>query len=125
MRASRQRKLDAAHLYFITPDEEPERVLDLASAAVSGGADIIQLRHKTLARGELLALARGVRDITTRARVLFIVNDHVDIALLSQADGVHLGRDDLSIGAARRVAGDRMLVGASASSVDTALECLA
>lgn len=53
-------------------------------------------------------------------RALFFVNDHVDIALLSEADGVHLGPDDLSIAAARRVAGDRLLIGASASTVEAA-----
>lgn len=83
-----------------------------------GGADAVQLRHKTLARGELLALARRIRAIARS--VLFIVNDHVDIALLSGADGVHLGADDLSIEAARSVAGDRLLIGASASSAKAA-----
>ncbi len=83
-----------------------------------GGADAVQLRHKTLARGDLLALARRIRAIV--AGVLFIVNDHVDIALLSGADGVHLGADDLSIEAARRVAGDRLLIGASTSSSEAA-----
>jgi thiamine-phosphate pyrophosphorylase len=57
--------------------------------------------------------------------VVFIVNDHVDIAILSSADGVHLGPDDLSIGAARRVAADRLLIGASASSPDAALAAIA
>jgi thiamine-phosphate pyrophosphorylase len=83
---------------------------------VRGGADVVQLRHKTLARGELLELARRIRAVTARANVLFIVNDHVDIAMLSAADGVHLGPDDLSIASARRIAGDRLLIGASASS---------
>lgn len=83
-------------------------------AAVSGGADVIQLRHKSVARGELLDLARRFRAAIRDA--LFIVNDHVDIALLSEADGVHLGPDDLSISAARRIAGDRLLIGASAST---------
>lgn len=53
---------------------------------------------------------------------LFIVNDHVDIALLSEADGVHLGPDDLSVAAARRIAGDRLLVGVSASTADAVPE---
>jgi thiamine-phosphate pyrophosphorylase len=92
----------------------PERVMESASAALRGGADIVQLRHKALARGELLELARDLRRAATTA--LFIVNDHLDIALLSEADGVHLGPDDLSIASARRVAGDRLLIGASASS---------
>jgi thiamine-phosphate diphosphorylase len=51
---------------------------------------------------------------------LFVVNDHVDIALLAGADGVHLGPDDLSVASARRVAGDRLVIGASASGVEAA-----
>jgi len=108
------RRLDAARLYVITPDASAGRVIDLAAAAARGGADAIQLRHKTIARGELLALARRLRRVITGP--LFIVNDHVDIALLSGADGVHLGPDDLSVESARRVAGDRLLIGVSASS---------
>jgi thiamine-phosphate pyrophosphorylase len=61
----------------------------------------------------------------TGSGALFIVNDHVDIALLSEADGVHLGPDDLSIASARRVAGDRLLIGASASTPEAALAAVA
>jgi len=104
----------------ITADAPPWRVIEAAAAALRGGADILQLRHKSLARGELLTLARKLREIASDSGALFIVNDHVDIALLSDADGVHLGPDDLSIASARRVAGDRLLIGASASSPDAA-----
>jgi thiamine-phosphate pyrophosphorylase len=100
----------------ITPDLERDRLASLAAAALRGGADVIQLRHKLLARGELLLLARRLRELTRVARALFVVNDHLDLALLSEADGVHLGPDDLSIAGARRVAGDRLLIGASASN---------
>ena len=100
-------------------------VVELATAAARGGADVIQLRHKALPRGELLELARRVRPIAHGAGALFIVNDHVDIALLSEADGVHLGPDDLSIVSARRVAGDRLLIGASASSPEAARAAIA
>ncbi len=110
---------------MITPDVAADRVVGLVEAAVSGGADIVQLRHKTLARGELLTLGRRIREITARAGVLFIVNDHVDIALLSEADGVHLGPDDLSLASSRRLAGDRLLIGASASSPDAARAAIA
>jgi len=98
----------------ITADVAPERVVEAAAGALRGGADVLQLRHKTLPRGELLTLAHRLRDLARDA--LFVVNDHVDIALVSGADGVHLGPDDLSIASARRVAGDRLLIGASASS---------
>jgi thiamine-phosphate pyrophosphorylase len=108
----------------ITPDEEPARLEALAAAALRGGAEVIQLRHKLLARGELLLLARRLRQLTRAAGALFVVNDHLDLALLSDADGVHLGPDDLSVAAARRVAGDRLLIGASASVPSTALAAI-
>jgi thiamine-phosphate pyrophosphorylase len=117
-------RLGSAHLYFITPDAAPDSVANLALAA-SRGAEVIQLRHKSLARGELLSLARRIREITARAGVLFVVNDHVDIALLSEADGVHLGPDDLSVNSARLVAGDSLLIGASASSPEAARSAIA
>ena len=95
--ASPDPDLAAGRLYFITPDVDPPRLTALALAAVRGGADIVQLRHKHLARGELLAAARAIRAITAEANRLFVVNDHVDIAMLASADGVHLGADDISV----------------------------
>src|SRR5258706_5728449 len=120
-----QSSLLAAHLYVIPPDAAADRVVNLAAAALGGGADVVQLRHKGLARGEVMALRRRVREITRRAGTIFVVNDHVDIALLSEADGVHLGPDDLTIASARRVAGDRLLIGASASSPEAARAAIA
>lgn len=116
-------RLEAARLYVITPDATRDGVVEIARAAVRGGADVVQLRHKTLRRGELLDLARRMRDVVRG--VLFVVDDYVDIALLSDADGVHLGPHDLSVGAARRVVGERLLIGASASSVEAARAAVA
>jgi thiamine-phosphate pyrophosphorylase len=118
-------RLLAARLYVITPDHDQERIAALAAAALRGGADVLQLRHKLLARGELLSLAGRLRALTRVAGALFVVNDHLDLALLSDADGVHLGPDDLSLAAARAVAGDRLLIGASASIPSTALAAIA
>ena len=123
--ASPDPDLAAGRLYFITPDVDPPRLSELALAAVRGGADIIQLRHKHLARGELLAAARAMRAITAAANRLFVVNDHVDIALLAGADGVHLGPDDITVEGARSVAGDRLLIGASASTPEAARQAIA
>jgi thiamine-phosphate pyrophosphorylase len=97
--------------------------MEVATAAARGGADIVQLRHKSMPRGELLELARRMR--LALEGILFVVNDHVDIALLSEADGVHLGPDDLSVASARRVAGDRLFIGASASTPERAREAVA
>ena len=68
-----QLRLEQARLYVVTPDLPAERVLGIAAAAARGGADIIQLRHKTLPRGELLDLALRLRELINDA--LFIVND--------------------------------------------------
>lgn len=116
-------RLRSARLYVITPDGSPDRVLEVVGAAVRGGADVVQLRHKLLPRGELLELAREVR--RAAGGVLFIVNDHVDIALLSGADGVHLGPDDLSVAGARRAGGAGLIIGASASTVEAARAAIA
>jgi thiamine-phosphate pyrophosphorylase len=97
--------------------------MEVATAAARGGADVVQLRHKSMPRGELLELAKRLR-FALRG-VLFVVNDHVDIALLSDADGVHLGPDDISVASARRVAGQRLLIGASASTPERAREAVA
>ena len=112
--------LDAARLYAITPDAEPDAVVRLVGAVLRGGADIVQLRHKTLARGALLHLARRLAAIVHDAGRLFIVNDQLDIALLAGADGVHLGADDLPLEAARRVAGEGFVIGASANTPELA-----
>lgn len=118
------RLLQNAHLYAVTPDAEPDRILELARAWCEGGVDIVQLRHKTLARAALLRLAERLVDICRARGVLFIVNDHLDIALLSGADGVHLGEDDLSLADAEKALQNagarRILIGASTSSVPVA-----
>ena len=117
-------RLQDAHLYVVTPDRAPNDVIELARAVLRGGADVLQLRHKTLPRGELLELARKLRELTSAAGVPLIINDHVDIALISGADGAHLGPDDLSIASARRLAPEGFLIGASASFADVAGEAV-
>jgi thiamine-phosphate diphosphorylase len=91
------------------------------AAWARGGVDAVQLRHKALPRGSLLDLAARLAQLCRRAGVLFVVNDHVDIALAGAADGVHLGPDDLSLPAARKVSGRRLLIGASASTPEAAV----
>ena len=99
--------------------------MSLSEAVLRGGAGALQLRHKSLARGELLSLARRLRVLTRAEGAAFIVNDHVDIAMLSEADGVHLGPDDLSVASARRVAGADLIIGASASTPSAARDAVA
>jgi len=104
----------------ITPDRDPDALVDLASGALRGGADVVQLRHKQLSRGELLEVAVRFRELASAAGALFIVNDYLDIAMMAGADGVHLGPDDISVASARRAGGDQILIGASAWTLDAA-----
>jgi thiamine-phosphate pyrophosphorylase len=86
--------------------------------AAAGGADVFQLREKELDDRRLLARARDVRRWTRQAGALFLVNDRPDIARLAEADGVHLGQDDLPVREARRVLGPEALVGVSTHDVE-------
>ncbi len=93
--------------------------LEVLQAVIRGGARIIQLREKDLCDRDLFHLARAFREITREAGLLLIINDRLDIALAVEADGVHLGRADLPVAAARRLAPE-LLIGASAHSCEEA-----
>jgi thiamine-phosphate pyrophosphorylase len=95
---------------------------ELAELACLGGADVVQLRDKTLTREALMEGARGVAATCRRHGVAFIVNDHADIARAVEADGVHVGRGDLAVREARALLGAGAIVGASAGNLDDALE---
>jgi thiamine-phosphate pyrophosphorylase len=88
-----------SRLYLITDarsDLEP-----FLEAAVRGGADIVQIREKSLADGEFLAALQRAREVTRRLGVPLVVNDRPDLARLAEADYVHVGQDDLPVEAAR------------------------
>ena len=90
--------------------------LDVARAALEGGATIIQFRDKELDSRALLDLSLQLRQLTRAHGATFIVNDRLDIALASDADGVHLGQADLPVAVARRLMGEQAIIGCSASS---------
>lgn len=112
-------RLNSAKLYVLLSGATCPAALDwtIAEAAV-GGAEIVQLREKGLPDADLLQRAKDVRRWTRQAGVLFVVNDRPDIALLSEADGLHLGQDDLPVAAARRIVGTSLLIGVSTHSVE-------
>ena len=88
-----------------------------AEIAVRRGVRMLQLREKDLPDGELLHIARQVREVTRGTATRFIVNDRPDIALLSGADGVHVGQGDLPVADVRRIVGEEMIVGLSTHSI--------
>lgn len=95
---------------FLTPAADIEKT---ATDIMDGGAKILQLRAKKLSSKEFLETARIIRKITKDRGAVFIVNDRVDIALMTDADGVHLGQDDLPVREARRLLGNDKIIGYS------------
>jgi thiamine-phosphate pyrophosphorylase len=116
-----------AGLYVITDRfVNPHRShIDLARAAVEGGASVVQLRDKTATTRQLLEWAQTIRQLTWRTATLFLVNDRVDIALAVDADGVHVGDDDLPVPVARRLLGAGKIIGRSVANEQEALQALA
>ena len=92
---------------------------------MEGGADVIQLRDKKASDLELLATARALLEITKPKGVPLIINDRVQVARDSGADGVHLGQEDGSLEEARRVLGDQAIIGRSTHSQAQALAAAA
>jgi len=94
--------------------------LRIAQLAIEGGADCLQLREKSLNDRELLARARALVALARPRGVAVIINDRPDIALLADADGVHLGQTDLPPADARALDGTRLLIGVSTENLDQA-----
>jgi len=112
-------------LHVLTDTELQSRfsAVELTRLALAGGADTIQFRQKAGSTREMIDLACRLRELCHRARVPFLVNDRVDVAIASRADGVHLGREDFSISLARELLGPDRTIGGSASTVEQALQC--
>jgi len=95
---------------------------ELVQLAIRGGADTIQLREKHMKTQQLLAITQEISQWCKEAKVRFIVNDRVDIAFLCDADGIHLGQDDLPISSARKILGSQKTIGGTAATLEQALE---
>lgn len=96
--------------------------LKITREACKGGARVIQYRDKNSTRKEMLEIADKIREITRKFETLFIVNDFIDIALISGADGVHLGQDDIPVKRAREIIPDDFIVGVSTHSLEQAID---
>jgi thiamine-phosphate pyrophosphorylase len=94
--------------------------IEVARAALEGGARLIQLREKRMEGRALWGVARAMRALTQKYGAALIVNDRVDIALAAEADGVHLGQEDIPLAVARRLLGPEAVIGVSVSSEEEA-----
>ncbi|HET9198850.1 MAG TPA: thiamine phosphate synthase [Solirubrobacterales bacterium] len=112
----RRERLRTARLYFVC-NARPESDLEaLLRAALTGGADIVQLREKELGRAEIERAAATFRRIADTFSALFVLNDDPELARVCDADGVHVGQDDVSAEQARELLGPDAIVGLSTHS---------
>jgi len=110
-------------VYFVTDRElaQGRPIEEIVSAAVRGGATIIQLREKDCSTREFIDLGRRIKDILAPFSVPLIINDRLDVALAIDADGIHIGQSDMPYGVARKYLPDK-IIGLSVESVLDALD---
>ena len=112
------------NLYFITDSTgfTEAEFLHRVERALMGGVTLLQLREKNKTTGEYIALAEKVHVLTQKYNVPLIIDDRVDVALAVDAEGVHLGAEDMTIAQARKILGDDKIIGATAKTVPWALD---
>lgn len=111
-------------VYAITDSETSlgKNLIEYSTELLLGGAKILQYREKNKRKGEILKEALELKKLTTKFNALFIINDYIDIALLVDADGVHLGQKDLPLKEARKLLGENKIIGISANTFEEAKE---
>lgn len=107
-------------LYLVTDSElcAGRGVLETVRMAIKGGVSVVQLRDKNASARELAQLALALLEILKEKQIPLIINDRLDVALATGADGVHLGQSDLDAYAARKIAGPRFIIGQTVSRVE-------
>jgi thiamine-phosphate pyrophosphorylase len=122
-----QLKIADKKLYLVTNSdkfESEDAFLDAVASALQGGVDIVQLREKHKNAHQVLELGRKLKLLCEEFGATFIVNDRIDIAAILQADGVHLGQDDLDVKSAREILGDNCIVGISTHQPSDAIKAM-
>ena len=99
-----------------------DTIPEIARQIILGGTDILQLRAKTLSGRKLLKIGQTIKDLTRKNKTMFVLNDRADLAQALDAEGVHLGQQDLPVKDARRILGKNKLIGISTHSVSQAQE---
>jgi len=120
----RERNIGKLHILTDTLLQSRFSHIELTGQAIAGGADTIQFRHKLGPTREMIQVATEMKRLCNEKGVIFIVNDRIDVAIASEADGVHLGQDDFPIPLARKLLGDNRIIGGSAATMEDARKCL-
>ena len=101
-----------------------QTLYEQVEAALKGGVTCVQLREKELSEEDFLAEAKEIKALCSRYHVPFFINDNVDVAIKCQADGLHVGQEDMKASDVRSKVGDQMIIGVSAHSVEEAVEAV-
>ena len=117
-------KLFDTSLYFITDSNyaTEDELLYKTEEAICGGVSIVQLREKECSTREYICLAEKMHRVTQKYNVPLIIDDRVDVAMASGAEGVHLGQSDMPVCMARKILGNEKIIGATAKTVEQAIE---
>jgi thiamine-phosphate pyrophosphorylase len=109
-------------LYLVTDKKKKKDVefLDIIEKSIKGGVNLVQLREKTGATKDFYNLALKVKKITSKYGIPLIINDRIDIALAIDADGVHVGQNDMPCSVTREIIGDEKILGVSAATIEEA-----
>ncbi len=121
LRQDKAKHLPGLYVIIDTQALKGRSPIEAASQAIHGGARTIQLRDKLGNTRELLPVARQLKSLCAEHHVLFIANDYLDLALATDADGLHLGQDDLPVPIARKLLPIDKILGCSTTSVDQAV----
>ena len=125
LKLNRHDKIDRiSGLYLILDTQalQGKNEIEIARQSIQGGATIIQLRDKMRPKTELVTMAQALKKVCSEFNVLFIMNDYLDIALAADADGLHLGQEDLPFPVARRLLPADKIIGCSTATLDEALQ---
>lgn len=116
-------KLDTK-LYLVTDSTglDEDIFLQKVESALQNGSTLIQLREKEKSTRDYMALAKKVHNITNKYNIPLLIDDRIDVALAVDAEGVHLGQSDMPVDTARKILGDNFIIGATAKTVNQALE---
>ncbi len=123
--ASARERMAGRELYVLVSSELcPHGSGPVIAAALAGGAGVIQVREKKMSDRELVTYGKLVRAWTNRAGALYIMNDRADLAVVTNADGVHVGQEELPVREARRIVGPARLVGVSTHTIEQARQAV-
>ena len=115
---------DAMTLYAVTDRTwvKDTTLMDQVKEALEGGITFLQLREKHLSKEEFIKEAREMKELSKEYKVPFVINDNIEVALAVDADGVHIGQDDMSVEEARKLLGEDKIIGVSAHNVEEAIK---